>query len=101
MFDELGWGTRRPRLLGRDAGRRGEPQTNGVIERFWKTLKKQVLEGRIYQTLADLRVALAVFMDLYNRAWRLEKLGGGYEAPPWKKPRGCAARDPSINGRLG
>ena len=54
----------------------GEPQTNGVIERFWKTLKKQVLEGRIYQTLADLRVALAVFMDLYNRAWRLEKLGG-------------------------
>ena len=54
----------------------GEPQTNGVIERFWKTLKKQVLEGRIYQTLADLRAALVVFMDLYNRAWRLEKLGG-------------------------
>ena len=54
----------------------GEPQTNGVIERFWKTLKKQVLEGRIYQTLADLRVALVDFMNLYNRAWRLEKLGG-------------------------
>jgi transposase InsO family protein len=54
----------------------GEPQTNGVIERFWKTLKKQVIEGRIYQTLADLRKALANFMDLYNRAWRLEKLGG-------------------------
>ena len=54
----------------------GEPQTNGVIERFWKTLKKQVLEGRVYQTLADLRAALTVFMDLYNRAWRLEKLGG-------------------------
>ena len=54
----------------------GEPQTNGVIERFWKTLKKQVLEGRIYQTLADLRAALVEFMNLYNRAWRLEKLGG-------------------------
>jgi transposase InsO family protein len=54
----------------------GEPQTNGVIERFWKTLKEQVLEGRIYQTLADLRMALVEFMDLYNRAWRLEKLGG-------------------------
>src|SRR5664279_2705638 len=52
----------------------GEPQTNGVIERFWKTLKKQVLEGRIYQTLADLRRALVEFMGLYNRAWRLEKL---------------------------
>lgn len=54
----------------------GEPETNGVIERFWKTLKKQVIEGRIYQTLADLRRALTNFMDLYNRAWRLEKLGG-------------------------
>ena len=54
----------------------GEPQTNGVVERFWKTLKKQVLEGRIYQTLADLRKALVDFVALYNRAWRLEKLGG-------------------------
>jgi transposase InsO family protein len=53
-----------------------EPQTNGVAERFWKTLKKQVLEGRIYQTLDDLREALKAFMDLYNRQWRLEKLGG-------------------------
>lgn len=54
----------------------GEPETNGVIERFWKTLKKQVLEGRIYQNLADLRRALAEFVDLYNRRWRLEKVGG-------------------------
>lgn len=53
-----------------------EPETNGVIERFWKTLKKQVIEGRIYQTLADLRQALKNFVDLYNRHWRLEKLGG-------------------------
>ena len=53
-----------------------EPETNGVIERFWKTLKKQVIEGRIYQTLADLRKALRQFVDLYNRRWRLEKLGG-------------------------
>ncbi len=53
-----------------------EPETNGVIERFWKTLKKQVLEGRIYQTLDDLRKALREFVDLYNRHWRLEKLGG-------------------------
>lgn len=77
-----------------------EPETNGVIERFWKTLtireankaareawrgrrpegnaraKKQVIEGRIYQTLADLRKALTVLVVFYNRSWRLEKLGG-------------------------
>ncbi len=54
----------------------GEPQTNGVIERFWKTLKKQVLEGRIYQTLSELRDSLRDFVTLYNHSWRLEKLGG-------------------------
>jgi putative transposase len=53
-----------------------EPETNGVIERFWKTLKKQVLEGHIYQPLADLRKALMTFVDLYNHHWRLEELGG-------------------------
>ena len=54
----------------------GVPQRSGMVERFWKTLKKQILEGRVYQTLADLRKALAEFMAIYNRAWRLEKLGG-------------------------
>jgi transposase InsO family protein len=59
-----------------------EPQTNGVAERFWKTLKKQVLEGKIYQTLDDLRKALADFVTTYNHRWRLEMLGGRtpYEA---------------------
>ena len=54
----------------------GEPQTNGVIERFWKTFKKQVLEGRIYQTLADLREAVRAWAALYNREWRVGKLKG-------------------------
>lgn len=53
-----------------------EPQTNGVAERFWKTLKKQVLEGKVYQNLDDLRKALVHFAATYNRCWRLEKLNG-------------------------
>ena len=39
-------------------------------------LKKQVIEGRVYRILTDLRKALKDFVDLYNRHWRLEKLGG-------------------------
>ena len=54
----------------------GEPETNGVIERFWKTLKKQVLEGRVYKNLTELRKALGDFVNLYNTRWRLQKLGG-------------------------
>ena len=51
-----------------------EPETDGVAERFFKTLKQQVITGRIYQTLEDLRKAVATFVGHYNREWRLEKL---------------------------
>ena len=33
----------------------GEPETNGVIERFFRTLKEQIVHGRIYQTIEDIR----------------------------------------------
>jgi putative transposase len=52
----------------------GEPETDGVAERFFKTLKQQVIRGRIFQTLEDLRKAVATFVNHYNREWHLEKL---------------------------
>ena len=32
-----------------------EPQTNGVAERFNRTLKEQIIHGRIYRNIAELR----------------------------------------------
>lgn len=52
----------------------GEPQTNGVAERFIRTLKEQVVHGRAHAGVDDLRDAVRRFVDLYNRAWRLAKL---------------------------
>lgn len=52
-----------------------EPQTNGVAERFYRTLKEQVIYGRNYQTVQEVRVAVADFIDRYNRLWLVEKLG--------------------------
>ena len=52
-----------------------QPQTNGVAERFNRTLKEQIIHGRIFKNLDDLRAAVAAFVDRYNREWRLEKLG--------------------------
>lgn len=52
-----------------------EPQTNGVAERFNRTLKEQVVHGRIFQGVEDLRQAVAAFVQTYNTEWRLEKLG--------------------------
>jgi len=52
-----------------------QPQTNGVAERFNRTLKEQVIHGRIFRTIDDLRVAVAAFVERYNAHWRVEKLG--------------------------
>ncbi len=52
-----------------------EPQTNGVAERFNRTLKEQALHGRIFRNLEEVRAAVTEFAERYNRHWRLEKLG--------------------------
>ena len=52
-----------------------EPETNGVVERFNRTLKEQVIYGRQYQNIEELRIAISDFMDRYNMYWHVEKLG--------------------------
>ena len=56
-----------------------QPQTNGVAERFNKTLKEQVIYGRTYRNIEELRVAITAFMERYNQHWLVEKLG--YRSP--------------------
>jgi putative transposase len=52
-----------------------EPQTNGVVERFNRTLKEQAIHGRVFRNVEDLRVAVAAFVERYNAQWLVEKLG--------------------------
>ena len=56
-----------------------EPETNGVAERWTRTLKEQAIHGRIFQNLEAVRAAVADFVERYNQTWRLEKLG--YQTP--------------------
>ena len=53
----------------------GEPQTNGVIERLFRTLKEQVVHGRIFQTIDEVRNAVRAFVARYNAEWLIEKNG--------------------------
>jgi transposase InsO family protein len=52
-----------------------EPQTNGVAERFNRTLKEQANHGRVFKNFEEVRSAVTAFRDRYNRHLRLEKLG--------------------------
>ncbi len=56
-----------------------EPETNGVVEQWNRTLKEQAIYGRVFQDLADVRAAVAEFVERYNRPWRLGKLA--YRTP--------------------
>ena len=52
---------------------------NGVAERFNRTLKEQIIHGRIYRNIAELRDAVRDFVELYNAQWIVEK--NGYLSP--------------------
>jgi putative transposase len=53
----------------------GEPETNGVIERLFRTLKEQVVHGRVFRTIDEVRDAIRTFATRYNAAWLIEKNG--------------------------
>lgn len=56
-----------------------QPECNGVAERFFRTLKEQAIFGRVFRTAAEVRTAVATFVERYNAAWPLERLG--YQSP--------------------
>jgi len=56
-----------------------EPETNGVIERMFRTLKEQAVHGRVFETIDDVRKAVRDFADKYNTEWLIEK--NGYRSP--------------------
>lgn len=56
-----------------------QPEGNGGIERFFRTLKEQLLWVRPFATIEELRQALLAFKETYNREWLIARLG--YRSP--------------------
>ena len=56
-----------------------QPEGNGCIERFFRTLKEQLLWLRRFQNLAELSAALMEFRERYNQHWIIERLN--YRTP--------------------
>ena len=56
-----------------------QPEGNGCIERFFRTLKEQLLWVRHFSTIEELRQALIAFKERYNQEWLIARLG--YRSP--------------------
>jgi putative transposase len=56
-----------------------EPEGNGCVERFIRTLKENLLWVRRFATIEELRLALHAFKDTYNQTWIVER--HGYRTP--------------------
>lgn len=52
-----------------------EPEGNGVVERFFRTLKEQLLWLNRYESIEDLRAAVLDFVRKYNTCWMVAKHG--------------------------
>src|SRR5579864_1944581 len=52
-----------------------QPECNGCVERFIRTLKEQLLWVRVFQNVEDLRCALTEFRERYNQRWIVQRLG--------------------------
>lgn len=56
-----------------------QPEGNGCIERFFRTLKEQLLWIRRFRDLEELNAALKEFRQRYNHHWILQRLN--YRTP--------------------
>jgi hypothetical protein len=50
-----------------------EPETNGSLERLFRTLKEQAVHGRIFRATGEVRDAIRAFVTRYNAEWLVEK----------------------------
>jgi putative transposase len=67
-----------------------QSQTNDVAERFIRTLKEQIIYGRVFQNLEEVRTAVRRFVDTYNLEWRVGKIGF---KSPWQARAQWLAQD--------
>ena len=56
-----------------------EPEGNGCVERFIRTLKENLLWVHRFETIEELRLALLEFQRHYNQTWIVER--HGYQTP--------------------
>lgn len=86
--------------VGHTQGRVAHPQTQGKIERFWRTLKDELLSRRSYRDLASWQSSFDEWRHVYNRIRPHQELG---DEPPVSRYRPSGRRfvEPDRHLRVG
>ena len=53
----------------------GEPECNGVAERFIRTLKEECIHLHDFETIEEARAVIGAFIERYNNGWLLQRHG--------------------------
>jgi IS30 family transposase len=53
-----------------------KPQTNGKIERFWKTLRDDLIDGTYFEDIEDFKQKLEEYLAYYNHYRKHQSLNG-------------------------
>jgi transposase InsO family protein len=53
----------------------GEPECNGIAERFMRTLKEECLYLHDFESLEQARQIIHEFIERYNREWLVQRHG--------------------------
>lgn len=62
------------------------PQTNGKVERFWRTLNEDLIEGTYFENEEHFRDELTTYLVYYNEARAHQGIAGNTPASMIKKP---------------
>ena len=69
----------------------GEPECNGIIERWMRTLKEECLYLHDFESLEQAREIIGAFIQRYNEQWLLERHGHRTPVEVRESTRGKAA----------
>lgn len=61
------------------------PQTNGKVERFWRTIADEVIEAVVYQDITELKTEIQLYLSYYNEQRSHGGLDGQNRRKVWRR----------------
>ena len=75
----------------------GEPECNGVAERFFRTLTEECVDLHDFETLEEAGEVIGAFIERYNSGWLLQRTGIARNRRSTYRNQGSASSNPQAS----